>query len=394
MDVSSLYASPNALAPHYSRFRVSERLLLTGHSLQAWPDCSFEAVQQAWIDTATHVDEVWPHAFAQGDRVRRGYSELLGDTTGSIALAESTHELIVRLLSALPLGEKPRIVTTDAEFHAVRRQMDRLAEERIEIVKVASEPIDTLAERMAAVVDGRTAAAIISSVFYLTARIVPNLRAVADACTRHGATLIVDAYHHLNVVPFDIRADGLEDAYITGGGYKYLQLGQANAFLRLPASCELRPVITGWFSEFTALTQRATGVVQYGAGGDRFAGGTYDPSAQYRGARVFEFFAEHKLTPQVLRQTYQHQVGELARCFDALDIDPSVVSRDGSVGIEMLGGFLALRSTRAGELHGRLKERGVLTDYRGDVLRFGPAPYLSDRQLQDAMGIFGELIQA
>jgi kynureninase len=392
MEVESLFRSPNAIASHYSRFRVSERLLLTGHSLQAWPDCSFEAVQQAWLDTAMYVDEVWPHAFAKADRVRQGYQSLLGDDTGSIALAESTHELIVRLLSALPLQQRPRIVTTDAEFHAVRRQMDRLAEENIEVVRVAAEPIDTLAERMAAEVDDRTAAVIVSSVFFLSARIVPNLREIAAACTRHGATLIVDAYHHLNVVPFDIRAEGLEDAYITGGGYKYLQLGQGNAFLRIPASCTLRPVITGWFSEFTALTQRATGVVQYGAGGDRFAGGTYDPSAQYRGARVLEFFVEQGLTPQLLRASYQHQVGELARAFDALDIDPAVISRDRAVRIEQLAGFLALRSSRAGELHSRLKERGVLTDFRGDVLRFGPAPYLDDRQLHDAMGVLGTVV--
>ena len=32
------------LAVHYSRFRVAERLLLTGHSHQAWPDGGFEGV--------------------------------------------------------------------------------------------------------------------------------------------------------------------------------------------------------------------------------------------------------------------------------------------------------------------------------------------------------------
>ena len=34
---------------------------------------------------------------------------------------------------------------------------------------------------------------------------------------------------------------------------------------------------------------------------------------------------------------------------------------------------------------------GVLTDFRGELLRFGPAPYLSDRQLDDAMGLLGEV---
>ena len=36
INPGSLYAEPNALAPYYSRFRVSERLLLTGHSHQVW----------------------------------------------------------------------------------------------------------------------------------------------------------------------------------------------------------------------------------------------------------------------------------------------------------------------------------------------------------------------
>ena len=39
----------NALASFYSRFRVADRLLLTGHSHQAWPDVAFDAQQRAWV---------------------------------------------------------------------------------------------------------------------------------------------------------------------------------------------------------------------------------------------------------------------------------------------------------------------------------------------------------
>mgnify|MGYP001556365702 CR=1 FL=1 len=52
MDPAELYRTPNALAPHYSRFHVAERLLLTGHSHQAWPDVGFEAQSEAWLDAA------------------------------------------------------------------------------------------------------------------------------------------------------------------------------------------------------------------------------------------------------------------------------------------------------------------------------------------------------
>ena len=57
MRAEELRASPNPLAADYSRFRVGERLLLTGHSHQAWPDCGFEAQQQAWLDAAERVDD-------------------------------------------------------------------------------------------------------------------------------------------------------------------------------------------------------------------------------------------------------------------------------------------------------------------------------------------------
>jgi kynureninase len=196
------------------------------------------------------------------------------------------------------------------------------------------------------------------------------------------------------VFPFDIRELGLESAFIVGGGYKYVQLGQGNGFMRIPEACELRPVITGWFSEFTALSQKARGAVQYGAGGDRFAGATYDPTAQYRGARVFDFFDEMGLSPSVLRTTYQHQVGVLIDAFDAASLDPAVIDRDRSVPLQEIGGFLALRSERAGDLHKALRKRDVWTDYRGDVLRFGPAPYLSDVQLRDSITALAESVKA
>ena len=86
------------LATHYSRFRVSERLLLTGHSHQAWPDVGFEAQQWAWLDAAEFVDDKWDRAAAQAALVRAGFARLLGDVPGNIALGQNTHELVTRWL--------------------------------------------------------------------------------------------------------------------------------------------------------------------------------------------------------------------------------------------------------------------------------------------------------
>ena len=419
------------LAKHYSRFRVAERLLLTGHSHQAWPDVAFEAQQRAWLDAAELVDDKWSRAAEIADEVRAGWRRLLNDPDGAIALGQNTHELVVRLLSAvLPMfapanhlrqgygGQeagaissnpvkgpnsnplraralaRANVVTTDGEFHTIRRQLDRLAEEGIPVIKVAARPAESLTARLAAAVDDSTACVLVSSVLFETAEIVPQLDVVARACEQREATLLIDAYHHLNVVPFNVAALGIGNAFIVGGGYKYCQLGEGNCFLRIPAGSELRPVITGWFSEFAELAASKTpGGVRYGQGAARFAGATYDPTSHYRAAAVFAFHRDMGLAPARLRDISRHQVSRLREQFESLDIDPTI-ARVEAMPEERRGGFLAIRVANADQIVKALRERGMYADARGDVLRLGPAPYLADSQLVDAIGILSEAIAA
>lgn len=377
---------PVDLAGHYTRFRVTERILLSGHSHQAWPDVAEEGLLACFADAAAAVDAKWAAAEAKADEVRAGYRRLLDDPAGEIALGPNTHDLIVKLLSTLDLRARPRIVTTDGEFHSLRRQLDRMAEDGIEVVRVAAEPVATLTQRLVATTDDRTALLAVSAVLFQTSRIVPDLAAAAAAGEQHGAEVLVDAYHALGPLPFPIHMLGLAEAWVTGGGYKYLQLGEGNAFLRVPPhASDIRPAITGWFAEFSDLTStREPHVVTYGPPATRFNSGTYDPASNYRGARVFAFFDEHGLHPPALRSSYQRQLAVLAEAFDALDPPPGVIARD-DVPIDSLGAFLSLRAPAAASIQRALVDRGVFTDSRADRLRVGPAPYVTDRQLLDGI---------
>ena len=349
MKPEELYRSPNALAPHYRRFRVSERLLLTGHSHQAWPDCGFDAQQQAWLDAAEHVDDKWERAFAMADRVRRGFAGLLGDPDGDIALGANTHELVVRLVSALP-RQRRRILTTDGEFHTLRRQLDRWEEAGdFRVDRLAAEPAVTVGERLAAAVDESTALVAVSRVFFRNAHIAAGLDRLQEACLAAGAE----------------EPDG------AGGNGE-----RGGAAVQEPDGADGEPA-----------------AVTYGAGAARFAGATYDPTSHYRAAAVFDFFARQRLAPELLRRVSQHQIGRLAAGFDALDADPRVISRDRETPLQEIGGFLVLRSPRAPAICRSLAARGVRADSRGETLRMGPAPYLSDRQLDDAIGILGEVVR-
>ena len=393
MNPADLYRSPNALAPYYARFGVNNRLLLTGHSHQAWPDCGLVGQLDAWSDAAEFADEKWERAFAKAARVQTGFARLLGDREGVYALGPSTHDLLVRWLSALDLRRRPRLVTTDGEFHSVRRQLDRLAEEGVEVVRVPHRPAEAVAQRLAAAVDDRTAAVIVSAVFFTNAHIVPGLKRALEACERAGSALLIDVYHALDAIPFSLWEQELGNAFVIGGGYKYCQLGEGNCFLRSPPDVALRPIVTGWFAEFDALAEPADSHrVPYGQGAGRWAGSTYDPTSHYRAAKVFDFFEAEGLTPALLRDVSQHQLGRLSAGFDAHDADPQKIRRDRSVPLDRVGGFLALDAPRAGELCRELRRRGVLADYRGEVLRLGPAPYLTDDQLDDGIACLGDAI--
>jgi kynureninase len=365
------------LAPHYSAFRVSERVLLTGHSHQAWPDIAREGVAEAWDDAALNVDEKWGRAFEKADRVRDGFRLWLEDPRAEIALDQNTFGLVLRFLSALDLRRRPRLVTTDGEFHTLRRLMARLAEEELlDVVVVAARPAETLADRLAVEANERTAAVLVSAVLFEDSRLVPHLGPLAEVCDAQGAQLLVDVYHALGCMPFSLEEQRLESAWVVGGGYKYLQLGEGNCFLRLPPQAdELRPAFTGWFSEFAELAaEKVRGAVEYPKGGMRFAGATYDPTSHYRAARVFDFFEQQGLTPEALREHYLRQTTLLAELLG-----------DQETRREQFGGFLALQIANADELNRRLAEQGVMTDSRGRYLRLGPAPYLSDDQLAAAV---------
>jgi len=396
IELDDLRRTPNALASDYSSFRVADRLLLTGHSHQAWPDVAREGQLEAFEDAALHVDEKWDRAFAKAEAVRDGLRRLLGEPGAEIALGQNTHELVIRFLSALDLRGRPRLITSDGEFHTLRRQLARLGEAGLEVVRLEARPVETLAERMAAALDERTSAVLVSAVLFETAHIVPHLDALAPACAAAGAELLVDAYHALGALPFSVAEQGLEAAWVVGGGYKYLQLGEGNCFLRLPAQAEtMRPVLTGWFAEFEQLAaEPGDTAVGYAPGGGRFAGSTYDPTSHYRAARVFAFFEERGLAPELLRAVYLHQTGLLADRFDRLDAPEDVMKRDRSTPLDRFGGFLAVESPQAAAIARRLADDGVSIDARGRYFRLGPAPYVSDAQLEAAMERLEDAVSA
>ena len=392
---------PHRLRPYYSNFlgRKStssqesvKRILLTGHSHQAWPNVARDGVIAAFEDAARHVDDKWGAVFDRAEYVREEIALLTDTDSGEIALAQNTHELFTRFLSALPLKKRPVIVATDGEFHSVYRQLCAAEQAGLlEVIWVKSEPSGLLAERLSDALkkaDHRCAAVVTSSVLFQSAALVKHLPELAQECLQHGARLFIDAYHSFKVVPLSLNGFGeaKKVTYLSGGGYKYAQWGEGVCWLRVPDDDVIKPIFTGWFSDFAHLhhprynEQGQANSIAYGMrGAERFAGSTFDPSSIYRAASVIQFFREQKLDIGTLRAISLRQTQLL---IDGLsNIFPVITP----LSADERGGFVAFKVDNAQAWSESLRQYQVFTDARGSALRFGPAPYLFESEIQEAI---------
>lgn len=381
------------LAPYYSHFDVGNRLLFTGHSHQAWPDVALDGLRKSFGTAATEVDKKWEQAFGKTEILREYLREFYDDPRGYYCLAENTHLLLVSWLSSFDLKRKPKIITTDGEFHSMYRQLKRLEEEGLEVVRLNAES-DDLPEKVREMADAQTAAIMMSRIYFQSGIVNTHISKIAEIARSNGIPFLVDDYHGTNVVRLSLREENLEDCYFLIGGYKYLQWGEGNCFLRFPHDCTLRPAVTGWFASFRTLDEpRNGGKVQYDDGNQRFATGTYDPASQFRAAEVVRFFREHEIGPGKLEKQYNAQVALLREKFMELNLDPEIIRPCHNRPPEETGGFFALRSSHARTIRARLLEREVFTDARGSVLRLGPAPYITSEQIERCIEELGTVVR-
>ena len=337
-----------------------ERLHFAAHSHHLWPDASFAGQMAAWEDAAMLADHKWDKIFAEViPEAQRHIADELGlPDPATIAFAPSTHEFLVRIVSALPM-EKPRILASDGEFHSFRRQSQRWAEAgRIELTTV---PLDRLVETAQA---GQFDLVFVSQVQFNSGQMLSGIEQLAALSRPDGPWVVIDGYHGFMATPTDLS--GVADRiFYLSGGYKYAMAGEGVCFLHAPPGFAPRPEYTGWYAAFDSLTAKQ-GEAGYASDGRRFLGSTFDPSGLYRFNAVQRMLAHEGLTTRAIS----------AHC-DALKA--RFVAADPVPDLALISGpearFLALQGAVAPAIYAALTARAVITDLRGDVLRIGFALY-------------------
>jgi len=380
------------LKAHYQRFFAArpERLHFAAHSHHPWPDVTRDAALRYWDDAARLADRKWEFILGEVLTTTQAHlSRLMGTTVpAQLAFAANTHDFVVRLLSCFEEPRPLRVLTTDSEFYSFARQAARLEESpTFQVERVPVAPFETFEARFAeAAVEADHDLVYLSHVFFNSGFAVRDLDALVRAVRRPEAMVVVDGYHSVGARPLALAS--LEKrVFYTGGGYKYLQVGEGFGFLHVPPGCTLRPAATGWFSQFGSLTAKPSGRVDYADDAFRFWGATWDPTPAYRFNAVMALWQREGVTPhKVLAHAnrLQHRFLEGLERERPAALDPAwlVTPRD----LAHQGNFLTFRFYGAPALHAGLRAVNVETDLRGDRIRFGFGPYQDEGDVDVLLG--------
>ncbi len=352
------------------------------HSHHYWPDVTRDAALAYWDDSARLVDDKWDFVFGEKvPKVQRQIANLLHlQMPQQIVFAPNTHELLFRLVSCFDWQQPLKILATDSEFHSFSRQIKRLAElPNLEVVQVPVEPFATFERRFVAAAENLQPDLVFcSQVFFNSGVAITDLTKFVNSIRQVTDTIIaIDGYHGFMALPTDLS--GLEGKiFYLAGSYKYAQGGEGCCFMVVPENNNFRPLYTGWFAEFGTLAQTKAAEVQYSQDGYQFAGATMDYTALYRLEAVLDLYQQHQITVAAVHQHVQTLQQSFLLELDAqqhpLLNRAALLQQD----LQQHGHFLTFRLPSAehvSELAGYLKRHKIHTDYRGDRLRFGFAPY-------------------
>ncbi len=372
------------LRRHFSRFLTAEpgRLHFAAHSHHPWPDATREAQLAAWDLAARRMDEKWEEALGPVHAACQRHVALhLGlPDPATIAFAPNTHEFVLRILSALPRA-RPRILTTDGEFHSFSRQVARLEEEGlVEVVRIPAEPGGQCLARLVEAAGLGFDLVWVSEVFFGSGFALEGLEALAQAAGE--AEVVIDGYHAFLARPVDL-SQLAGRVFYTAGGYKYAMAGEGACFLHCPPGRLPRPRATGWFAAFGDLSGPQRGV-PYAADGWRFMGATFDPSGLYRLEAALRWLEEVGIS---VAQIHEH-AHALQRRFMAGLAGTGLGAAKLVVPVDepRRGNFLTFSLPDAEAWQARLAAMRVITDRRGSRLRFGFGLYQTEAEVDDLLG--------
>lgn len=364
----------------YSRFlKENKGVHFACHSHHYWPDVTRQAMLDYWDDSSRLVDQKWDYFFSEKipETQKLIANELKLSDPESLVFAPNTHELLYRLVSSLYSKNPVKILCSDSEFHSFKRQSYRWQEVgMVELTEVPCEPFETFEQRFIEYTQKEKYELVFcSQVFFDSGKAINNLNSFVDALAQSKATIVIDGYHAFMALPTDLSSTEDKTFYLAGS-YKYAQGGEGACFMHVPKNCQLRPVNTGWFADFTHI-EDSLQKVSFAPKAQAFAGATTDMSAIYRLSASLSLF---KSLAMSAIDIHDYVVNLQKQFLDEMDRNPNqYINRQTLLNSEEpRGHFLVFEQesvVTASKLQKYLSSKKLFTDCRGRSIRFGFALY-------------------
>ena len=207
---------------------------------------------------------------------------------------------------------------------------------------------------------------VVSQVFFSTAQIFPHINLVAQKAHDVGAQILVDAYHSAGVIPIDMDSNDFD--FMIGGSYKYCRGGPGACWLAINPKLlngKLQTLDTGWYAKDKPFNYNRTDKPTFAKDGDAWLESTPPVLTYFQSSAGLRLILA--ISIERLREYNLWQLSELRTAFKKQNVMCHVPSEPAD-----FGAFCLLHSKNAPELSSALKQKGLVTDARGNFVRFGP----------------------
>ncbi|HVN34309.1 MAG TPA: aminotransferase class V-fold PLP-dependent enzyme [Casimicrobiaceae bacterium] len=374
------------IAPLFSRVLAAGRgrIYLANHSLGRPLDATEDDVREGVAAWYARMNDAWDAWHAEMDAHRVRLASLLGaERPDCVVPKTSAGQGLRAVLNAF--DGVPRVIATRGEFDSLDVILREYARRgRIALTMVEPrEGGDFAAEDIVGATAPGVDLVVVSHVMFQTGQRLPGLDKIVARAHAVGARVLLDVYHSLGVFALDVEA--LDVDFAVGGSYKYLRGGPGACFLAIAPNALAAGFATidiGWFAKASPFAYERPDPPRYAAGGDAWLESTPAvlPLFQARAGQLFtraigvERLRAHSLASQ--------------RRLVALLAERGLVARGGT---EDHGAFVVVRDARAREWAAALRTRGIVTDARGEWLRFCPDVLTTDAELQAAAAALADV---
>lgn len=384
------------IAPLFSRVLASPGIYLANHSLGRPLNQTADDIREFADLWYRDMDDAWGPWLNEINAFRARLAVLCGLERADAVVPKSSAGAAFRSVLGAVRSGCPRLLATRGEFDSIDFILKvAAARGRAEVHwveasagrgEVAVFDEHAIASAISRV---RPEIVIVSKICYATGQCL-DLGPITAAAHDAGALMVVDAYHAVGVLNFDMEREGYD--FAIGGVYKYLRGGPGPCFLAIhprhldesmQASSRLMPVDTGWFAKRDTFAFQRPESPEFSDGGDAWLESTPTP------VLAFQARAGLQLTLAIgVERLRQYNLAQQSFLAEQLQ-EHRVPVRE----LPSRGAYLLVPHPEARALVQHMKSRGVIADARLGHVRLCPDILTTREEMRRASSLIAQAMK-